>query len=81
MILLSPRNLFTVLRLLLLTSIRAQGKGFATIDPMNQKFMVHISRIGFEALLLPFHPLSLIRLSDSNNIPKAFLGRTIPSMY
>lgn len=81
MMLLSPRNPSTVLKFFLLTSIHAQGKGFATVDRTNLKSLVDISCLASETLLLPLHPLSLTWLSVSNNISKAFLRCTISSLH
>ena len=48
------RNQFTVQKSFPLISIRAQGKGSATIDQMNLKYMVRISCIAFGTLSRPF---------------------------
>lgn len=81
MMLLSPSNPSTVLKFCPLTSIHAQGKGFATVDRTNLKSLVHISCLASETLLLPLHPLSLTWPSVSNNISKAFLRCTISSLH
>ena len=81
MMLLSPSNLSTVLKMFLPTSTHAQGKGFATVDRTNLKSTVHVSCFGFETFLLPLHPLSLTRLPVSNDLSKAFLRCTISSLH
>ena len=80
MMLLSPRNLSIALKSFRLTSIRARGKGFATIDLTSLKSTVHISCITQD----PSDPFALSfadRLFFSNNISKTFLGSTVPSQH